>query len=241
MKIFGRSSKQADAQTPAQEVTVPDGMISLVKQAAVSLEKHGAGKEKAAVYLVLDHSGSMDGFYGIGAVQDLAEKALGMSANLDDDGHVPVVFFESSAHSPQVVGLDNYQGWVQRAHQSVPYGSTNYGGAMDAVVKHYRKSGAIDPALVIFQTDGRPDSEAAVERKLREYSAEPIFWFFVGFGSGAGYLNTLPGLSGRTFSNVGVFQCGADPQEVSAGSLYEALTMDFARMLGEARAASVLK
>jgi uncharacterized protein YegL len=241
MKLFGRNPKQADDQATAQGTPVADGMISLVKQAAVSLEKHGADKERAAVYLVLDHSGSMDGFYGSGAVQNLAEEALGMSANLDDDGQVPVVFFESSAHNPQVVDLGTYQGWVQRAHQSVPYGSTNYGSAMDAVVKHYRKSGATDPALVIFQTDGQPDSEAAVERKLREYSAEPILWFFVGFGDRAGYLNTLPGLSGRTFDNVGVFQCGAHPQSVSAASLYETLTMEFARMLRQARAASVLR
>lgn len=239
MKFFGKSTK-SDAPEQDDEIQVPAPMISLVKQAGISLEKHGASGEKAAVYLVLDHSGSMQGFYDSGAVQKLAEEALGMSANLDDDGIVPVVYFETNAHKPQEVGLDTYQGWVQQTHPHIPWGFTNYAGAMDIVVKHYKKSKAKDPALVIFQSDGKPDSEAAVARALREYSDLPICWFFVGFGEGAGYLNTLLVLGGQKFNNVGVFQCGVSPEAVSVGSLYERLTMEFARMLRDMRAAGVL-
>lgn len=237
---FKKPQPQSTAPVTSAPVA-PSGIISFVKEAAVSLEKQGAAEERAAVYLVADHSGSMTQFYIDGSMQDLAEKVLGMSANLDDDGIVPVVFFESRAHRPVEVGLDNYEGWMQRAHQSIPWGSTNYVSAMDAVAKHYRGSKAKDPALVIFQTDGQPDSTTAVEKALRDYSGQPIFWFFVGFGPGAVYLNGLPHLARRTFGNVGVFQAGSHPKSVSASSLYEVLSMEFSRMLNDARVQGVLR
>lgn len=244
MKFFRtRKPKPGEDQTSATATTetAPSGLVSLVKEAAVSLAKNDVSGQRAAVYLVADHSASMESFYASGAMQDLAEKALGMSANLDDDGIVPVIFFESSAHAAMEVSLTNYQGWVQRAHQSISWGSTNYDAAMDAVVRHYKKCGAKDPALVIFQTDGEPNDKHSVEKKLREYSKLPVFWFFVGFGPYTDYLDTLKYLSGRTYGNVGVFRTGSKPKGVSASSLYENLSMDFSRMLQEARAARVLK
>ncbi|MGW7595723.1 VWA domain-containing protein, partial [Streptomyces rubiginosohelvolus] len=80
------------------------GLVSLYKTAAVSLAKHDAGGQRAAVYLVLDRSGSMRRYYRNGSVQHLAEQTLALAANLDDDGVVPVVF----THSGDVIdpGLD---------------------------------------------------------------------------------------------------------------------------------------
>lgn len=236
MKFFDKWKKAPSTQTQSTAAaSAPSGLVSLTKQAAVSLEKNHLSGQRAAVYLVADHSGSMDRFYTNGDMQDLAEKVLGMSANLDDDGTVPVIFFERNAHRAQEVGLDNYQGWIQQAHQTIPWGSTNYVSAMDAVVRHYKHCGAKDPALVVFQTDGEPDNPLGVERKLREYSKLPVFWYFVGFGQHTQYLNTLAHLTGRQYNNVGVFLTGARPKSVSASSLYEHLSMEFARMLQEYR------
>lgn len=66
------------------------GLVSLYKTAAVSLAKHQVGGRRAAVYLVLDRSGSMRPYYRDGSVQHLAEQVLALAANLDDDGVVPV-------------------------------------------------------------------------------------------------------------------------------------------------------
>ena len=69
------------------------GLVNLAKTAAVSLEKSGLNGQRAAVQLVLDHSGSMAPYYGNGAVQRLANQALGLSLNLNEDGSVPIIFF----------------------------------------------------------------------------------------------------------------------------------------------------
>lgn len=66
------------------------GLVNLFKTAAVSLDRNRIGGERAAVYLVLDRSGSMRRYYRDGSVQHFAEQTLALAANLDDDGTVPV-------------------------------------------------------------------------------------------------------------------------------------------------------
>ncbi|WP_256340345.1 VWA domain-containing protein [Streptomyces sp. 2231.1] len=47
---------------------------------------------RAAIYLILDHDWHMEELYETFAVQAFAERVLALSANLDDDGRVPVIF-----------------------------------------------------------------------------------------------------------------------------------------------------
>ncbi|WP_282203912.1 VWA domain-containing protein [Kitasatospora fiedleri] len=215
-------------------------IVSLIKAAGVSLEKHGLTGQKAAVYLVLDHSGSMSPYYASGDVQRLAEQALGLSANLDDDGTVPMVMFGSSAGPVVDLDLTDYAGVVERQHQRTPWGSTNYASAMRAVVAHYQQSGATTPALAIFQTDGEPDSRAAAEAVLREASALPIFWAFVGFGGRVSFLEQLDTLSGRVVDNASFFHA-PNPRTVSDAALYDGITAEYAQWLPAARRAGVIR
>lgn len=76
--------------TKVQE-KAPD-LVSLYKAAGASVRRHGLESVRAAVYLVLDRSGSMRPYYRNGTMQHLAEQVLSLSAHLDDDGTVPVVF-----------------------------------------------------------------------------------------------------------------------------------------------------
>ena len=221
------------------------GLVSLYKQAAVSLEKRRLGGVRAAVYLVLDRSGSMRPYYRDGSVQHLAEQALGLAAHFDDDGRVPVVFFSTDVDGTAEVSLTDYQGRIGALHESLGHmGRTNYHLAMRAVVNHYRASGAKDPAFVIFQTDGGPTSRSAAERVLCESAELPLFWQFVGFGSD-GFrflrkLDDLPVPARRAVDNAGFFSAGESPLALSDAQVYEQLTAEFPQWLAGARAAGVL-
>ena len=133
-------------------------LVNLYKQAGISLQKSGITGQRAAVYLVLDHSASMASYYRRGTMQHLAEQVLGLSANLDDDGVVPVVVFSSRVDLVSDISLDNHVGRVEELHRRLSWGGTAYTPAMRAVIEHYRNCGATDPAYVVFQTDGDPPS-----------------------------------------------------------------------------------
>ncbi|WP_338931682.1 VWA domain-containing protein [Streptomyces netropsis] len=223
-------------------------LVSLYKAASVSLEKQGLTGQRAAVYLVLDRSGSMRNYYKDGTVQHLAEQALGLSANLDDDGTVPVVFFSTDVDGTADLDLTNYTGRVQELHEGLGHmGRTNYHWAIEAVVKHYEESGAKDPAFVIFQTDGAPTSKAAAERALCAAAKLPIFWQFVGFGDpearGFDFLRKLDDLAvpeKRVVDNAGFFHAGRDPRALTDAGLYKELMVEFPEWLIEARAAGIV-
>lgn len=221
---------------PTAEANTAPGLVSLIKTAAISLEKNGLVGQRAAVYLVLDHSGSMSGYYRNGSVQRLAEQALGLSANLDDDGLVPLIYFGSHVDQAHDARLDDYQGIINRTHNSVSWGSTNYAAAIDYITDIHH--GETTPALVIFQTDGEPDSRPAAAAALREASRLPIFFAFVGFGSNIHFLEELDTLAGRTVDNASFFHA-RDPHRVTDEALYDGLTREFAQWLTAARAAGI--
>lgn len=232
MNIFKSRARQAD--------TVPTGLVDLTKKAAVSLQKNGLEGLRAAVYLVLDHSGSMADFYADGSVQRLAEQTLALSANLDDDGTVPMVFFHHAVDRTVDVRLDNYAGIVDREHRRAQWGGTNYAPAMHYVADEHRRSGANCPALVVFQTDGAPGDQMATEQTLRELSNEPVFFATVGFGPSIHFLERLDDLTGRRVDNASFFHA-RDPHAVSDEALYDGLTSEFAQWLTAARTAGIVR
>jgi hypothetical protein len=233
--------------TKVQE-TAP-ALVSLYKSAGVSLTKHGLDGTRAAVYLVVDYSGSMKPYYRDGTVQALADRVLGLSAHLDDDGTVPVVFFSTDVDAVTEIALADHQGRVERIVAGLGHmGRTNYHVAMDAVVDHYLDIGARDPAFVIFQTDGGPTSRLAAERYLCKAARLPLFWQFVGFGdpySGQfDYLRKLDELAvpdKRAVDNAGFFHAGRDPRQVSDAELYDRLVGEFPKWLVAARAQGIVR
>jgi len=238
MSLF--KSKTAQSTAGGTE----SGMVNLINTARVSLEKGGLAGQRAAVYLVLDRSGSMGRFYRDGSVQHLAEQALGLSANLDDDGTVPVVFFGSWSFTPIPVSLNDYQGCIDREHGRLgSMGTTNYAAAIREVVQHYQASRTTDPAFVIFQTDGRPDSKSEAEQAIRDASRLPLFWVFVGFGdetsSEFDFLRKLDTMSGRVVDNAAFFAAGRDPQRLADADLYAKLLAEYPQWLNASRAAGV--
>ncbi|MBU7597529.1 VWA domain-containing protein [Streptomyces sp. P38-E01] len=242
------TSENAAAVSLEKVTATAPGLISLYKAAAVSLEKRGIAGQRAAVYLVLDRSGSMRRYYKDGTVQHLAEQVLGLSAHLDDDGTVPVVFFSTEIDGSDEIDLTNYSGRVEELHASYGHmGRTNYHRAVEAVIEHYEQSGATDPALVIFQTDGAPTSRAAAEKALCDAASKPLFWQFIGFGdpksAGLNFLRKLdsglPVPERRAVDNAGFFHAGLEPRSLSDAELYDALTEEFPQWLEAVREAQI--
>jgi hypothetical protein len=229
------------------EETAP-ALAGPYRSAGVSLRKHGLDGLRAAVYLVLDYSGSMRPYYDDGSVQTLADRVLGLSAHLDDDGTVPVVFFSTDVDAVTDISLTDHRGCIERIVAGLGHmGRTSYHLAMDAVIDHYLDSGSTAPALVVFQTDGGPISRPAAERYLCKAAKLPLFWQFVGFGDPDSKqfdflrkLDELPVPTKRIVDNAGFFHAGPDPREVSDSELYDRLVAEFPKWLVEARAQGIV-
>ncbi|QES41060.1 toxic cation resistance protein [Streptomyces venezuelae] len=222
-------------------------LVSLYKSAGVSLRKHGLDGVRAAVYLVVDYSGSMKPYYKDGSVQALADRVLGLSAHLDDDGVVPTVFFSTDVDAVTDIALDNHRGRVDEIVAGLGHmGKTSYHLAMDAVIDHYVESGSTAPALVVFQTDGGPINKLAAERYLCKAARLPLFWQFIGFGDPKSkqfdYLRKLDELvvpAKRPVDNAGFFHAGEDPLAVPDDELYDRLVGEFPAWLAAARASGI--
>ncbi|MGY3335714.1 hypothetical protein ACVW0K_001813 [Streptomyces filamentosus] len=230
------------------EETAP-ALVSLYKTAGESLRRHGVAGQRVAVHLVIDYSGSMKPYYNDGSVQALADRVLGLSAQLDDDGRVPVVFFSTDVDAETEIRLDDHEGRVARIAAGLGHmGKTSYHLAMDAVIDHHLDSGSTAPALVVFQTDGGPVNRLAAERYVCKAARLPIFWQFVGFGDPGSkqfdFLRRLDELAvpeRRCVDNSGFFHAGKDPSRIADAELYDRLVGEFPHWLAAARAQGIVR
>jgi hypothetical protein len=224
------------------QATAP-GLVDLYKSAGVSLDKHRLRGQRAAVYLVIDHSGSMYRYFRDGSVQALAERVLALAAHFDDDGIVPVIFFDTTARQPVDISVQEYAGSIDRIKAAAgPMGSTDYAAAMRAVIDLHKGSA---PAFVVFQTDGAPNSKRETTEVLCAAARLPIFWQFIGFGDDEfkflRRLDELPVPKKRIVDNAGFFPAGREPQALPDAALYDALMAEFPQWLSAARGAGIIR
>ncbi|WP_443066509.1 VWA domain-containing protein [Streptomyces sp. NBC_01262] len=173
-----------------------------------------------------------------------AERVLGLSANLDDDGTVPLIFFDTVAHPPVNLSLTNYEGQVEAHHRTLrKLGRTNLHLGIDAVVDHYRTSGTTHPAYVATMLDGRPDSPAAVRRALCDASTLPMVWDLHGWGDHTDFLRELDNLPDdkRAVDNVELLEVGPNPRAITDTHLYEHMTGVLSRYLTAARSRGIIR
>lgn len=250
---------QAAAAAPSAKVSLEKRvareapqLVSLVKQAGVSLEKAGLSSHRAKVCLCLDISGSMGALYRKGLVQAFAERILALACQFDDDGEIDVFLFGKQVHQPHAMGLSNWNGYVGQVIQQHPLeGDTRYGSAMEAIRRFYFPDAAGGarssphkaalPVYVMFVTDGSTSDKAATEKQLRWSSLEPVFWQFMGIGQGRKsknkllaafqnsdfpFLESLDELPGRLIDNASYFSVSA-PDEYSDTALYDLLMTEY--------------
>lgn len=157
-------------------------MLDLIKKASLTLEKENLKSDVYRVVLVLDISGSMNGQFSSGQVQKLAERALALGANLDDNAEVELYLFGIDAHSRDPISLDNINGVIDNLRFQFE-GGTRYAPVMDKVRKDAKEEGYSSPTLVLFITDGDNSDKAEATHQIVEASYEPIFWKFMAISS----------------------------------------------------------
>lgn len=171
------------------------GHVDLAKRAdkaGIALSKRGLSGTRAQVVLLLDHSGSMRADYRSGAVQTLVERTLGFALQIDADGIIPVIPFDSHAHPAVNVGLsDSGGGMFRRRERVVSYqdvvnkhlwksgnmGSTNMVAAFEKVKEMAATTDA--PIYCAVVCDGSPDHKPPTTRIVCELAGYPVFVKFL--------------------------------------------------------------
>lgn len=179
------------------------------------------------MYLVVDRSGSMRGYFKDGSVQRLAEQVTALAAHLDEDATVTTVFFSTDIDGT----VDLTPGTLTPTHVEEVnaglgrLGRTNYHRAVEEVLAHHEKADPTRTALVVFQTDGAPESKTAATQALAEAAERPLHWRFVAWGEednkAFDFLRKLDGAP-----RTGTYFAGVTPVETAHAAFYRGLLAD---------------
>lgn len=217
------------------------GHIDLAKRAdkaGIALSKRGLAGIRAQAVLVLDHSGSMHNDYANGKVQTLVERVLGFALQIDVDGTVPVIPFDSHVHPTVEVTVDNYRGVVDQRIWQNRMGTTNLATALDAVRDLAKVTD--EPIFCAVVTDGNPDSRPATTKIVCELAGYPVFVKFLAIRD-VPYLNELDDMSPdlRLLDNVDA-KSFDDPASVSDLAFADAMADEWDSWIAAATKAGVL-
>lgn len=245
-------------------------LLSLTKQAAVSLAKRGLTDHTARVALCLDISGSMSGLYRSGKIQALCERVLALGLRFDDNEQVDVFLFGANTHDVGELGMHNVGAFLGNVLRQYPLeGGTMYGAAMRMIRRQYfgfdgprqQPVSAQQPVYVMFVTDGATMDHQVTIEQIQSSAFEPIFWQFMAIGNSPkavdaapnqkrGFLQRLLTSDFSFLENLdnmpGRFLDNAnffavnDPANVPDEMLFDLMMAEYPGWLGQARHAGLL-
>ncbi|MDE8744505.1 VWA domain-containing protein [Pectobacterium polaris] len=210
-------------------------LVSLAKNASVSLIKHNLQSVKAKVAFVLDASGSMTREFKKGHVQAVLDRIAVLAVQFDDDGSMDVWGFAEKYRKYEDVTLDNLDGYIERIQKTGKRGmwellpglggTNNEPPCMTEIVDFFEDSEL--PVYVVFITDGGISKTKAIKDAIRRSANHAIFWKFVGLGgSNYGILERLDDFTDRRVDNTNFFPID-DFAKMSDEKLYDLLLEEF--------------
>lgn len=251
----GEVSEDAPAPAPAPVVasfslekkvaSAAPALISLAKKAQISLEKKNLTQVKAKVGFVLDVSGSMNGQYNRGRVQEVLNRLIPLAVAFDTDGELDVFGFGAKPVQLSPATLTNYSDFVNTDHggwKKWDVGSriNDEPKAMRMVMDYYGRQADKTPVYIIFLSDGGIHENRAITKLMTEAASQPFFWQFVGLGgSSYGILEKLDDMPGRVVDNCNFFAVD-DLHDLTEEALYDKLMEEFPAWLKEAKAKSII-
>lgn len=246
-------------------------LLSLAKEATTALGRAGLEGHSAKVAIVFDNSGSMYDEYRNGSMQRLAEKALALATQFDDDGAIDFFVFDTDAAYLGDISLDNYIGSVDRLRGKRHMGTTNYAAAFKAVLKHYGLSNeveappakkgffgkllggnaraatervelpAAEPVYAIFLTDGAPNNKVEAARELVAASKQPVFWKFISIGGEIPFLKSLDEEVEGRTVDNANYRSVRNVDKLTDEQLFEILLEEYPSYLVDAKAAGLIQ
>lgn len=211
--------------------------ISLAKEEVVKvcLTKKPLQNLVANVAVALDYSGSMDGLYSDGTVQNTLEKLLPLAMTFDDNEAMEVWRFGNRCKRLNDLTLNNVSNYLINENSNYPNEATNYAPVIKDIVKTYKNNKI--PAYIIFITDGDNFDKEATTEIIKEASKYPIFWQFVGVGSASfNFLQALDDMTDRYIDNADFFKV-RNMSDIT----YENLLNEFPNWLDNPKVEDMLK
>lgn len=210
-------------------------LISLAKNATISLIKYKLDAIKARVAFVLDASGSMNREFKKGHVQAVLDRIAVLAVQFDDDGAMDIWGFGTKHKKYDDVTLDNLDNYISRVQSTgkksmgeiLPElgGTNNEPPVMEEVIDYFKTSDL--PVYVVFITDGGISKTRAIKEAIRRSANYPIFWKFVGLGgSNYGILENLDTFTDRRVDNSNFFAID-NFASLSEDKLYDLLLEEF--------------
>jgi stress response protein SCP2 len=213
------------------------GLVSFHKQVISFAKDNNVLGERAAVYSLFDHSGSMEfpenQFYSRGLVQYYGECGLSIALTFDDDGKIPTAKFDGRTFPLSDVTMANYSDFAQRLWTPWDMGGTDFVGPMESIIEAHGSKGL---GFCKIYTDGDPRNKRGVKLLIKEAHRRkiPIFWQFVLLGDGPfTFVDDLNGLT-KNPDTVGVCKVGHSRLQESA--LVPLLLNEFPTFIRSARA-----
>lgn len=220
-------------------------LVNLAKKVTISLEKRQLQNVTARVALVLDATGSMNGQYTRGLVQEVVDRLLPLGVSFDDDQQLDCWAFGTQNHHLGDIGLDNYENFITEAHggwKKWKVGSrvNNEVGVIKAVMDFYKNDGLDTPVYVLFISDGDVSDKRGITKIITEAANLPIFWQFLGLGGrNYGVLEQLDDMQGRVVDNCNFFAVDK-LKDISEEQLYENMLEEFPEWLKAVKRLGIL-